>query len=99
MVIDLIEDLVAPLAAILLHFLTVFDSLGPIGGHFVAPLGSGFGTIRAGIRARLSTLGARTRGLAAILDSPGRRPVVLQERGCRATGGPGPNGRSHAGGT
>jgi hypothetical protein len=95
MIIDFIADLITPLAAILLHLLAVFDTLGPIGCD-----------IATRIRAARNTIRAILRSASAIFRSTCGRTIlagrtlpsgtsVLQERGRRASSRPGANCRGN----
>ncbi len=89
MVVDLIQNLAAPIHTVLTHLLAVLDPFGPVGRHLPAPLRAGFRAFGAGI-ARLDS----------ILHSPLRPtalgPSALQELSRCAAGRPRPDGRRHA---
>ena len=83
MIVDLIEDLVAPLGAILLHLLTVLDPLGPVGRPFrrAAPCGLRYGRVRDlrrgahhGSRLARPPAGPPPRGSAGTRPPRHRRP-------------------------
>ena len=95
MVIDFIADLVTPFAAILLHLLTVFDALGPIGCGIATRIRAALNTIRAILRSA-STIFRSTCGrtiLAGRTLSSGTS--VLQKRGRRASSRSGANCRGN----